>query len=74
MDQYFPYDFQDQRIAYIRLVEKDDLPDEILSEIGELDEMYAIVNADGEPIALAEGRSQAFEFARLNEYAPVSVH
>ncbi len=66
------------RIVYVRPVAVDDLPDEVRNEIrsqaGGLDVLYAVHRADGERLALVKDRSLAFVLARQNDFAPVTVH
>ncbi len=70
-----PYpDLPDSRIAYIRTVPVDSLPDEIRAELPGLDEVYGIHTEEGECLALARTRKMAFVLARQHDLAPVSAH
>lgn len=71
------YDFgQDgeQRIVYVRPVKVADLPEELRKQAGDLTELYAVHNAEGERLALVNDRKLAFLLARQNNLAPVTVH
>ncbi|MEZ5673712.1 hypothetical protein SAMN06265173_11044 [Thalassovita litoralis] len=71
------YDFgQDgeQRIVYVRPVKVADLPEELRKQAGDLTELYAVHNAEGERLALVNDRKLAFLLARQHDLAPVTVH
>lgn len=61
-------------IVYVRSVDVDSLPDAVRAQTGGAKQLYAIHNADGQCLALAPDRQQAFVMARMNALAPVSVH
>lgn len=63
-----------KRIVYVREIRTADLPDEIRARTGGRDHLYAIHDEDGDVLALAPDRRQAFLVARQNEMSPVSVH
>lgn len=62
------------KIVYVRPVKAADLPDEIRTQMGGKQELYAIHNANGERLALVGDRKMAFVLARQNDLAPVTVH
>ncbi|MEM7472084.1 MAG: DUF1150 family protein [Pseudomonadota bacterium] len=64
----------EDRIVYIRPVDVADLPEDVQSESGGLERIYALHSADGERIALVRDRNTAFVLARQNDFAPVTVH
>ena len=64
----------DDRIVYVRSVEAQDLPEEVRAQLGGLDRLYAVHNAEGERLALVKDRKLAFVLARQNDLAPVAVH
>lgn len=68
------FDETAEKIVYVRPVRVSELPDEIKAEIGELNEVYAVHDADGERLALVRDRALAFVLARQNDLAPVNVH
>ena len=69
----FPKD-KSARIVYVRPVAVADLPQDIQAEAGDVDNIYAVHNSDGERIALVKDKSLAFMLARQNDLAPVNVH
>ncbi|WP_209425233.1 DUF1150 family protein [Pararhodobacter sp. SW119] len=70
-----PYpDLPDSRIAYIRQVPLDALPDEIRAQLPGVVEVYGIHTEEGECLALAKNRKMAFVLARQHDLAPVSAH
>lgn len=71
-----PYNFDqvDSRIVYVKTVDVADLPSEVRAEAGELNQLYAVHDADGQQLALVADRKMAFVLARQNDYAPVAVH
>lgn len=74
MDTPYNFDATDNRIVYVKAVDVADLPAEVQAEAGELEQLYAVHNADGEQLALVADRKMAFVLARQNDYAPVAVH
>lgn len=63
-----------KRIAYVRPVAVEDLPDELREQAGDLKVIYALHDAEGERLALVADRGLAFYLARKHDLAPVSVH
>lgn len=71
------YDFETgsgERIVYVRPVAVTELPEDVRSQLGGLDHLYAVHAADGERLALVKDRWMAFALARQNDLAPVSTH
>lgn len=71
------YDFSksaEGRIVYVRSVDVADLPMDVQDQVADCDTLYAVHNAEGERLALVKERALAFELARQNDYAPVTVH
>ncbi len=72
------YDFGpetgEERIVYVRPVAVADLPEELQSQLGGVDRLYAVHDTNGERLALVKDRGLAFVLARQNDFAPVSVH
>ena len=66
--------FENNRIVYVRPVKTEELPDEVRAQMGGLEKVYAVHNADGERLALVKDRALAFVLARQNDLAPVTVH
>ena len=71
-----PFDFNDtgKQIAYVKAVDVADLPQNLREEAGELVQLYAVHNSDGEQLALVADRRLAFALARQNDFSPVPVH
>jgi hypothetical protein len=65
---------KNSRIVYVRTVDKDELPAGVRKQIDGNGPVFAIHNADGEVLALTADRAMAFAVARMNKFAPVSVH
>lgn len=70
-----PYtDLPKGQATYIREVARESLPDEIRAQLPEEGAVWGVHTPDGECLALARHRSDAFMLARENDWAPVSVH
>ncbi|WP_420862810.1 DUF1150 family protein [Algirhabdus cladophorae] len=71
------YNFEGQtdedRTVYVKAVDVADLPLQVQEEAGELKQLFAVHNAQGEQLALVAGRAMAFDLARQNDYAPVTL-
>ncbi|MHA6264955.1 DUF1150 family protein [Arenibacterium sp. CAU 1754] len=74
MNTPFDFDDSDSRIVYVKTVAVADLPSELRDEAGELEQLYAVHDAEGQQLALVATRQLAFTLARQNDYAPVAVH
>lgn len=71
------YDFENNgqdRIVYVRKVAVKDLPKDVREQVGGLESLYAVHDADGQQLALVRDRATAFVLARQNDFAPVTVH
>ncbi len=65
------------QFAYIRSLEADEiaaLPNEALSSVDDLDELFMIINGDGEKLAIVEGRAAAMAAIKANALEPISLH
>ncbi|MCL6283342.1 DUF1150 domain-containing protein [Ruegeria sp. 2012CJ41-6] len=62
------------RIVYVKAVDVADLPDQVRSQAGDLEQLYAVHDASGQQLALVADRKLAFVLARENDYMPVTVH
>lgn len=74
MNTVYQFDDNDSRIVYVKPVDVADLPDEVRAQAGELDQLYAVHDANGQQLALVADRKLAFALARQHDYAPVTVH
>ncbi len=61
-------------IVYVKTVDVADLPSEVRETAGDLDQLYAVHNANGEQLALVADRKLAFMLAREHDFSPVAVH
>lgn len=62
------------RIVYVKKVEVADLPSEVREQAGDLDQLYAVHDSDGQQLALVADRKLAFVLAREHDFSPVAVH
>lgn len=71
-----PFDFNDEKnpIVYVKAVNVADLPKEVRAEAGDLEQLYAVHDAQGQRLALVADRRMAFMLARQNDFVPVAVH
>jgi len=74
MDAKFNLDSIGQNIVYVKPVLTADLPSEVQDQVGDLSQIYAVHNADGEQLALVADRQMAFHLAREHEMEPVTLH
>ena len=63
-----------EKFVYVKPVLVDDLPDEVRDKVGDLKELFAVHNAEGEQLALVADRRLAFVLARQYDMTPVAVH
>ena len=64
----------DNPIVYISLIRTEDLPDEVRSQLGDLEVVYSVSRTNGERLALVANKKLAFALAREHDFDPVSVH
>jgi hypothetical protein len=62
-----------QRIVYVKSVLVSDLPAEVQDEVGDIEQLFAVHNTQGEQLALVANRKLAFHLARENDMQPVIV-
>ncbi|WP_299676425.1 DUF1150 family protein [uncultured Roseobacter sp.] len=74
MHEQFEMTPADRRIVYVKAVDVTELPQEVQAQAGDLDQLYAVHDSDGQQLALVADRNLAFRLARQNDYAPVAVH
>ena len=74
MDTKFDMDALASGIVYIKSVLAADLPDDMREQIGDLETLFSVHNAEGEQLALVANRKLAFHLARENDMTPVTVH
>lgn len=70
------YDFSHAtgRTVYVKSVPVSALPDELRKQAGDLEQLFAVHDADGQQLALVADRGLAFTLARQHDYKPVAVH
>lgn len=74
MNTPYNFDQMDNRIVYVKAVDVADLPKKVRDEAGDLIQIYAVHDSDGQQLALVADRRMAFALARDNDFAPVPVH
>ena len=62
------------RIVYVKAVDVADLPRDLREQAGDLDQLYAVHDSDGQQLALVADRKLAFVLAREHDLSPVAVH
>ena len=65
------------KLAYIRGIDAAELaalPNEVLSNVDDVDELFVVTNGDGEKLAIIEGRDAAMATVHANEMQPLSLH
>jgi hypothetical protein len=64
----------DNRIVYVKPVAVADLPDALREQAGDLKQIFAVHDAQGQQLALVADRRMAFALARQNDMSPLTVH
>lgn len=62
------------RIVYVRPVPASELPEPIRAQADATHNIYALHAANGDRLALVNGRTLAFAVARQHDMQPVHVH
>ena len=62
-----------EKLVYVKPVAVEDLPADVRAQAGDLTELFAVHNADGEQLALVADRSLAFSLARQHDMSPVTL-
>ncbi|MCU0730144.1 MAG: DUF1150 domain-containing protein [Hyphomonas sp.] len=50
------------------------LPPEALADVDDIEDLFVVASADGQRLAIVEGRDAAFAAALANDLNPLSVH
>lgn len=74
MNSKFDIEGFDQGIVYVKPILAADLPEDMRDQVGDLETLFAVHNAQGEQLALVANRKLAFHLARENDMTPVTVH
>lgn len=65
-------------LVYIRHLDDGEirslLPPEVLDDVADTDDLFVVASADGQRLAIVEGREAAFAAALANDLNPLSVH
>ena len=64
----------EDRIVYLKPIEKNDLPDEVIDQTGDLERLWSVHNSEGEQLALIGDLGQAYDLAREFRYSPMTLH
>lgn len=67
-------DTRQDRVVYVRPVAVADLPEAIRAQANAAHNIYAVHAANGDRLALVNGRQLAFVLARQHDMQPVHVH
>ena len=67
-------DRSDDRLVYVKPVALSELPKEVREQAGDVKQLFALHNSDGEQLALVANRRLAFALARENDMSPMAVH
>jgi hypothetical protein len=70
--------FERESFVYIRHLDLGELrgmlPPDALAAIDDPEDLFVVAGADGQRLAIVEGRDAAFAAARANDLSPLSVH
>lgn len=70
--------FESDSFVYIRHLDVGEvsglLPPDALADIGDPDDLFVVSSADGQRLAIVEGRDAAFAACHANDLLPLSVH
>ncbi len=61
-------------IVYLRSVDPADLPEDVLEETGQVDQLWSIHNSDGDQLAFIADLEMAQELAKQFSYKAMTVH
>ncbi len=62
------------RMVYVKPISVQALPQEVQEQAGDLEQLFAVHDAEGQQLALVANRKLAFALARENDYAPQPLH
>ncbi len=70
--------FKSANLVYVRPISMDELenilPANAIDDLDMSDELFAVHDADGQRLAIVEGRDAAFAAARAHQLQPTSLH
>lgn len=61
-------------IVYVKPVDASDLPSEVIEQVGDIDQLFAVHDSNGEQLALVAHRDIATQLADQNNLMAVSLH
>ena len=64
----------EDRIVYLKPIDKDDVPPEVMKEAGNVENLWSVHNSAGEQLALIADLQTAYHLAREYRYSPMTVH
>ena len=64
----------EDRLVYLRPVDKADLPEEVLEETAGVERLWSVHNSDGQQLALIGDLAMAQDLAKQFKYTTQSVH
>lgn len=74
MNKSFDLNADVGRMVYVKPIAVTDLPREVRAQAGELEQLFAVHDAEGQQLALVADRKLAFALAVQNDYAPQPLH
>jgi len=71
-----PYDLNADvgRMVYVKPISVDALPRNVRDQAAGLKELFAVVDSEGQQLALVADRNMALALAVQNDYAPQPLH
>lgn len=70
--------FESESFVYIRHLDMGEvsgfLPPDALADVDDPEDLFIVASADGQRLAIVEGREAAFAAALANDLSPLSVH
>lgn len=70
--------FEKEALVYIRQMDVGEvsglLPPDALADVDDPDDLFMVFSADGQRLAIVEGRDAAFAACHANDLRPLSVH
>jgi len=71
-----PYDLNADvgRMVYVKPISVDALPRKVRDQAAGLKELFAVIDSEGQQLALVADRNMALALAVQNDYAPQPLH
>lgn len=74
MNTKFNFPESTKQMVYIKSVAVADLPEDVREQAGEMTDIFAVHNADGEQLAFVADHDLAVVLAQQHDMRPVTVH